>query len=81
MKYRLNQIYGPEFERKKARLQNVFILHQQHDQETGIEQKKAYKRKVERARKNRITTNVKMTEIINLAKKNLAAGNVIKVGI
>lgn len=81
MKYAINQIYGPEFNRKRTTSKDVLILHQQRDQETGIEQKKAAIRRRKRETAHRIEHNQKMAEIVNLARKNVAEGKVIKVGV
>ena len=66
--YQLRDIYNKNFERKTTKLPNILVLHQQKNQRTGQE-----------ARRSRVRKNRRMAEIINLAKKNLAAGKIIKV--
>jgi hypothetical protein len=81
MKYCINQIYEPSFSRKNIPLRSVSILHQQQDQHSGVEQQKAAIKKRKRKQLQRIAHNQSMTEIINIAQKNLAEGRVIKVGV
>lgn len=41
MKFAINQIYGPNFDLKVNTPKDVLVSHQQQDQRSGIEQKKA----------------------------------------
>lgn len=81
MKFCLNQIYNPEFNLKPHTPKDVLISHQQQNQERGIEQKKAAIKKKARGLRQRIAYNQSMIDVANLAKKNIAEGKVIKVGI
>lgn len=81
MKFAINQIYDPDFNLKHHTPRNIAILHQQQDQESGIEQHRAAIRKRRRDLASRIAHNVKMAGIINTARKNLIQGNIIKVGV
>lgn len=69
MYYKLGDIYNKDLSKKTVTNTNVLVLHQQKDQRTGQEKRNSIRRK-----------NRRMTRIINLARKNLAQGKIIKVG-
>lgn len=81
MRFAINQIYGPDFNRKQHTPKDVSVTHQQQDQERGIEQRKAAIRKRRRDLIRRIERNKTMAEIINTARQNIAKGNIVKVGV
>lgn len=81
MKFAINQIYGPNFDLKVNTPKDVLVSHQQQDQRSGIEQKKATIKKRKRATMQRIQKNITMAGIINMAKKNITEGKIIKVGV
>jgi len=68
--YGIKDIYDKDFNKKPSIVINPVVAHQQRDQKRGLEQKKS-----------RIKKNTRMAEIMNMARKNLEAGNVIKVGV
>lgn len=67
--YQIKDIYNEQLVKKDAVSSNVLVTHQQKNQRLGIE-----------TRRSRVRRTRHMTEIMNLARKNLAAGKVIKVG-
>ena len=69
LKFKIKEVYDRNLKRLSPPAQNVLIQHQQKDQRTGRERQRS------RIRKNR-----RMMKIINLARKNMAAGKIIKVG-
>jgi len=72
----LGQLYnfGKDFiEKREPEQVNIPLEQQQREQQLGIEQKRGLARK--RAREHR-----KMANIINMARQNIKAGNIIKVG-
>ena len=81
MAYQLNQIYDSNLVLKETLSKDVSILHQQRNQRSGIEKKIAITKKRIKDRRERIAANQKMAAIISIAKKNIAAGNIIKVGV
>jgi len=81
MKFAINQIYDPDFNQKLYIPRDVLVIHQQQDQESGIEQQKAEIKRRKKDLASRVAYNVKMAGIINIARKNLIQGNVIRVGM
>lgn len=67
--YQLKDVYDEQLVKKNDTSPSVLVDHQQRRQRLGLEKKRSRQRKSRR-----------MVEIVNMARKNLAAGNVIKVG-
>lgn len=87
LKFKLGQFYDNRLLRKEPQKEDVPMMHQRQDQESGIEQHNAAikeakkviaKREIDRL--NRISGNLRMAEIISAAKQNVAEGKIIKVG-
>ena len=70
--FKIKDIYDRNFNRKlpATSSMDVLVLHQQKDQRTGCEKRRSIIRK-----------NRRMVEIINIARKNLATGKIIKVNL
>lgn len=67
--YKIKDVYDEQLMKKNVVRPSVLVEHQQRSQRLGLEKRRS------RQRKNR-----RMSEIISMARKNLAEGKVVKVG-